>query len=216
MKGGDSLKIVEVKHQFTRTPPRRTVTEGIVIHHSASGDISSQTIHEWHLRREWIGIGYHFVVRIDGTIETGRPLEAVGTHAMSPANERTIGICVVGNFESHHPTPRQIDSLVWLINEHIKPRYGTLPITGHREHRPTACPGKYFPMVEVIARTKGAGLIVNNRKVAAPVKLAGGRTYVQLEGESGRVWVQLRALADLLGASLAWDQQTETARLTIK
>jgi hypothetical protein len=210
------LKITVVPHQFTQVPSVRSFTEGIVIHHSASRDISSQTIHQWHLQRGWLGIGYHFVIRTAGSVETGRPIDAVGTHAMSPANERTIGICLTGNFENHAPTAQQLDSLVWLIKEHIYARYGSLPLTGHRDHRPTSCPGRYFPIDEVRRRTQGPRLVVNGRTVAASVMVTGGRTYVQLEGESGGVWVQVRALSELLGATLVWNQATETATMIIE
>ena len=211
------MNIVQVRHEFTRTPSKRSVTEGIVIHHTASSDVSSQTIHTWHLNWGWIGIGYHFVIRADGTIETGRPMDALGTHARS-ANERTIGIALTGNFDNGHPTTRQVDSLVWLIKNHIYPVYGTLPITGHKEHVATACPGENFPIEEIRQRTQAQGprLIINDRLIATPVKVAGGRTWVELLGESGRVWVQVRALSDLLGAELTWDQATETARMTVK
>ncbi len=80
-----------------------SVKDGIVIHHVAipSGDISSQAIHKAHLKNGWAGIGYHFVIRKDGTIERGRPLSVVGAHAQGD-NLHTIGICMAGNFEKEY------------------------------------------------------------------------------------------------------------------
>lgn len=49
----------------------------------------------------WAGIGYHFVIRKDGTIERGRPLSVVGAHAQGD-NLHTIGICMARNFEKEY------------------------------------------------------------------------------------------------------------------
>ncbi|MDV5063356.1 N-acetylmuramoyl-L-alanine amidase [Veillonella sp. YH-vei2232] len=97
------LMIVEPHHKFQEPLKVRPETDGIVIHHVAipSGDISSQAIHKAHLKNGWAGIGYHFVIRKDGTIERGRPLSVVGTHAQGD-NLHTIGICMAGNFEKEY------------------------------------------------------------------------------------------------------------------
>ena len=51
--------------------------KGIIIHCSAtkpSMDIGVKEINEWHLQRGWSGIGYHYVIRRNGDLETGRDL----------------------------------------------------------------------------------------------------------------------------------------------
>ena len=53
------------------------------------------------VKNGWAGIGYHFVIRKDGTIERGRPLSVVGAHAQGD-NLHTIGICMAGNFEKEY------------------------------------------------------------------------------------------------------------------
>ena len=53
----------------------RTITL-IVIHCSAvrpNQTSSAKQIDEWHKERGFNGIGYHYVIRRDGTIELGRP-----------------------------------------------------------------------------------------------------------------------------------------------
>jgi N-acetyl-anhydromuramyl-L-alanine amidase AmpD len=40
-------------------------------------------------------IGYHFIIDIDGTIETGRGIEEIGAHVQG-SNAKSIGICMVG------------------------------------------------------------------------------------------------------------------------
>lgn len=70
----------------------------IVIHCSAtraSHDIGAAAINQWHLERGWSGIGYHFVIRRNGELEFGRPVEKVGAHVRGH-NAYTIGVCMVG------------------------------------------------------------------------------------------------------------------------
>lgn len=40
-------------------------------------------------------IGYHYVIGIDGVIETGRGLEEIGAHVQG-SNAKSIGICLIG------------------------------------------------------------------------------------------------------------------------
>ena len=125
----------------------RAVTDMIVIHHTGNptdDDLSAEEIHASHLAQEWAGIGYHFVIRKDGTIERGRPEWAVGSHAYGE-NSHTIGIHVCGNFEIGEPTEIQLGKLAHLIGN-LCADYD-IPtdrehIVGHRELMPTACPGK--------------------------------------------------------------------------
>ena len=126
----------------------RTTTDMIVIHHTGNpedDDLSAEEIHESHQAQGWAGIGYHYVIRKDGSIELGRPVDTIGAHAYGE-NSHTIGIVVCGNFEIAEPTVEQIEStsvlVAWLCE-----RYNIAPITkdtvvGHRDLMPTACPGQ--------------------------------------------------------------------------
>lgn len=124
----------------------RTATDQIVIHHTGNpydDDLSAAEIHASHRAQGWAGIGYHYVVRKDGTVEAGRPHWTIGAHAYGE-NGHTIGIHVCGNFEIAEPTDAQIESLAMLL-ANVCHDYG-LPIdddhvSGHCELMPTACPG---------------------------------------------------------------------------
>lgn len=74
----------------------------IVIHCSAVPSwqqSSAADIDRWHRERGWkYGIGYHYVVRRDGTIELGRPLYLVGAHCKGH-NDHSIGICYEGGLD---------------------------------------------------------------------------------------------------------------------
>lgn len=139
------LDIVETNLDFTSLS-ERSYTDMIVIHHTGSPDMdaSAEQIHGWHLGNGWAGIGYHYVIRKDGTIERGRPEWAIGSHAYGE-NSHTIGIHLSGDFEDAEPTAEQLDRCGALVAD-ICGRYG-IPIdrdhiVGHGELMSTSCPGK--------------------------------------------------------------------------
>ena len=75
----------------------------IIIHCSATreGDdsVNAEVIDRWHKERGWQGIGYHYVVLMDGTIETGRMVDQCGAHTRGH-NCESIGVCYIGGVES--------------------------------------------------------------------------------------------------------------------
>ena len=97
---------------------------------------SAEDIDQWHKDRGWKGIGYHFVVRRDGTIEKGRPVEEVGAHCY-PHNRHSIGICYEGGLDEQGVaddtrTPEQKRVLRELLEE-LHQRYPEAVIVGHRD-----------------------------------------------------------------------------------
>jgi len=75
----------------------------IIVHCSDSPDdldIGAKEIKEWHTQKPplgngWSDIGYHYIVRLDGTIEKGRLISKAGAHCLGH-NAHSIGICYVG------------------------------------------------------------------------------------------------------------------------
>lgn len=123
----------------------RLHTTSIIIHHSASHDVSAPEIHRWHQEIGYSGIGYHFVIRSFGTIERGRPLDKIGAHAGTEVNLDSIGICLTGNFGSKGPGVEQIEALLSLI-KYLEEYYGKpLKVLRHSDVSPTICPGGMFP-----------------------------------------------------------------------
>ncbi|HZK44074.1 MAG TPA: N-acetylmuramoyl-L-alanine amidase [Syntrophomonadaceae bacterium] len=142
------MNIIETKLQFSGLRSRST-TKLIVLHHSASPDVSAAQIHGWHLALGWAGIGYHFVIRKNGVIERGRPLGTIGAHAGAGVNGHSIGICLNGNFMQESPSPMQIKSLLelinWLNKQYVSSTGASLDIKLHHQVSPTQCPGVLFP-----------------------------------------------------------------------
>lgn len=75
--------IIETNLEFGKLYAREC-TDMLVIHHTGNAvddDMSARQIHRSHKNNGWTGIGYHYVVRKDGSIERGRPHWSVGAHA---------------------------------------------------------------------------------------------------------------------------------------
>jgi len=124
---------------------QRQATRRIIIHHSASGDVSAATIHGWHLARGWSGIGYHFVIRQNGNIEAGRPVDVIGAHSGPQGNGDSVGICLAGNFMEYAPTEAQLQSLIQLV-AYLRELYkASLEVMRHKDVAATECPGDLFP-----------------------------------------------------------------------
>lgn len=111
----------------------------LIIHCSATPngrDNSAEDIHRWHKQKGWDGIGYHYVIRIDGTIESGRPEYWAGAHAKGH-NSGSIGICMIGTDKY---TSAQWLSLRDLIDQ-LSILYPNIGIIGHNEVSGKDCPG---------------------------------------------------------------------------
>ena len=128
----------------------------IVIHHSATAEGGAGAFERYHKRvKHWDALGYHFVIgngtqTSDGEIEVGSRwrLQKPGSHAVG-YNRSGIGICLVGNFSRHYPTPAQMNSLESLLT-YLMRKYHirAARLIGHRECRgaSTECPGSRFSM----------------------------------------------------------------------
>lgn len=118
----------------------------IIVHCSATPEgrnVSVADIDRWHRERGFDGIGYHYVVYIDGSVHEGRPLNKVGAHCKGH-NAHSIGICYVGGVDLNGKpkdtrTLAQKDALVNLLMR-LKRRFPKAVIRGHRDFAAKACP----------------------------------------------------------------------------
>jgi len=122
----------------------------IAIHCSASNpkmDIGVEEIDRWHRARGFVKIGYHYVIRRDGTLEMGRPTTEIGAH-VEGYNSSSIGVCLVGGVDSSklmkpedNFTPAQFGSLTILLTGLTKLYPGAV-VQGHRDfpNVAKACP----------------------------------------------------------------------------
>ena len=86
----------------------RDVTE-VVTHWSethTNKNIGSEEINKYHLDLGLDGIGYHYVIRRDGSLQRGRPVNTQGQHAPVNSHDlRSIGIVFVGGINVPSGTP---------------------------------------------------------------------------------------------------------------
>ena len=76
---------------------RREITE-VVCHWTetpTNKNIGSEEINNLHVDQGLNGIGYHYMIRRDGSIQRGRPVNIEGEHAINH-NQRSIAVCSVG------------------------------------------------------------------------------------------------------------------------
>lgn len=142
------MTIIEEKYAWGAEPVPREKTLFIVLHHvGVAGSFSAQDIHRMHLRNGWRGIAYHYYIRRDGTVYRGRPENTIGGHT-SGYNDRSIGVCFEGNFETETLTAAAYQAGLRLVAE-LQRRYPGAAVVGHRELTATACPGKNFPLSDM-------------------------------------------------------------------
>lgn len=114
----------------------------IFIHCTATREgqaIDAATIRKWHLGKGWNDIGYHFVIRLDGSVERGRPEHVPGSHVQG-FNTGSIGVVYVGGLDAQGKakdtrTPAQLAAMARLVGELVK-AYPAAEVMGHRDASP--------------------------------------------------------------------------------
>ena len=123
-------------------------TDYIAIHCSAtppSMNIGSSTIRKWHKERGFSDIGYNVIIKRDGTIEVGRPLDWRGAHIRG-YNNRSVGVCLIGGVDDDGKaksnfTEPQWDSL-YITVEFLLKMWPGAKVQGHKDfpNVKKACP----------------------------------------------------------------------------
>lgn len=150
-------EILDAGLAFTGLFTPRKKTDLLVLHHAAAVQCTVEDVHRWHLARGWLGCGYHYFVRKDGSIWCGRPEDAIGAHTESH-NDHTIGICAEGDFEQEAMPQAQTQSIIdlvrWLV--HV---YPGADIKRHKDLNKTLCPGKNYPFAEIVMVASGTPIL---------------------------------------------------------
>lgn len=108
-------------------------------------------IDRWHKRRGFkrvyggkvYHVGYHYYIRLDGTIENGRPIECVGSHCKGQ-NSNSIGICFEGGKDDNgHMWDKPLDAQIEAYSKlraKLFNKLGHLDVFGHYEFSEKPCP----------------------------------------------------------------------------
>ena len=146
------MNIIEKDYKWAKPLSKRGTTDLLILHHAAATSCTAEDVHRWHVGNGWAGIGYHYLVRKDGTIYRGRPEDTVGAHAYG-ANSHSIGVCFEGNYQVETDMPAAQLAAGQALVADIKRRWGITKVIGHKDvaGSTTDCPGKYFPLAEMIS-----------------------------------------------------------------
>lgn len=118
----------------------------IIIHCSATRQGQNYTvddINRWHIKEGYNGIGYHYVIYLDGSVHLGRAIDRIGAHTKGH-NTNSVGICYIGGLDQNGKpkdtrTKAQKGALKDLV-ANLCQEYPIAAISGHREYAAKACP----------------------------------------------------------------------------
>jgi len=120
----------------------------VITHHALSAKHHTvNDVDQWH-RLRWpefkssLGywVGYNYVIEWDGTVTQTRSHSEEGAHTIG-MNNKSIGVCFIGNFDIHYPSPEQLESWDELYGELLEkmPHLVSFP---HRRYANKSCHGK--------------------------------------------------------------------------
>lgn len=155
------------------------------------------------------GISYTRLFTPVGLIFEGHSIDRVGSHTAG-YNVNGVGYCLVGNYETHHPTSAQLRAMAWCLkhdraNGWIDDAQIDFP---HSDVKATACPGKYMRSAISTVNQLAAGPAITeeeddmaawSEEAAARATQAGVQAALHHRYEEGR--------------NLADDEKQQTASL---
>lgn len=116
-----------------------TSVDYLVVHCSATKitqDIGKQEIDKWHRQRKMFGIGYHYVIRRDGSLEEGREHTVMGAHVRGH-NHNSIGICLIGGIDEKGKPEQNYESAQYAalkaLLKYLKEHHPEADVIGHRD-----------------------------------------------------------------------------------
>ena len=121
---------------------KRQQTSYIAVHCTAtkpSQDVGFKEIDAMHRNRGFDSCGYHFIIKRDGSIDLGRPLDDVGAH-IKGFNSVSVGVALAGGIsEDGKPennfTLEQFTTLEQTLTV-LNKIYPKAIIKGHRDFSP--------------------------------------------------------------------------------
>jgi hypothetical protein len=147
--------------------------ERIIVHHSLTADNlmldNFTAIKNYHIKTNgWSDIGYHRVLESDKgklVVKQGRAFAKDGAHCKEQSmNTKSIGFCIVGNFDIAPPTEEVYRAAAKEIKD-LRAKFGDLPIDPHGKYATyKSCPGTKFDMayLEKLSREKEPNTVKPN------------------------------------------------------
>jgi len=132
--------------RFDKDYRRRDLSriDTIIVHHSGSDRSTLESMSVYHTADKpnghgWPRLSYHYVIH-GGVIFQINDIDKLTYHCKG-YNARSIGICVIGNYEDKLPPQDDLTALTGLIKT-LNFSVPGVKVLGHRDVRNTICPGK--------------------------------------------------------------------------
>ncbi len=156
-----------LQESITDAPVKAGRWKYIVIHHSGVDEGSVKSLDRYHREERHMenGLAYHFLIGNgngmgDGEIAVGnrwkKQLDGGHLHSLAQ-NQVALGICLIGNFDQHPPSAKQLRSLEELMRALMaRCQVGAGNVKTHQQINVvhTRCPGGRFPTRSFLARLK--------------------------------------------------------------
>ena len=187
------LKFVASKLALGNTP------RYIGLHHSA-GINTVKAYHQEHLDKGWAGLGYNFVVDLDGKVYKGRDPKYLPA-GIEGHNTDSLHICAIGNFDNMVMPAVQKEA----IKELILYCMGLFPtikaVKGHKELMATDCPGANYPLRDMQSVYTHGLIQVTPQPTPSPInskifKLQHALNAIHMTDDLGRRLVEDGMLGD--------------------
>ena len=132
----------------------------IIVHHAAAVFATYESINQWHIENGWAGFGYNEYIRKDGSVYIGRG-DNIGAQCAA-MNSVSYGICCEGDYDNETTMPElQKLSLIERIRVN-RLRFVNFKCTAlHSQFFATSCPGKNFPLAEILKRSEVRNLTLD-------------------------------------------------------
>lgn len=173
-------------------------TRDLWLHHTAgseSGAAGMRQIQRFHMdTKGWSDIAYSFVIDpTDNAIYEGRGAGVAGGHTAGH-NTTSHAICIMGNFDTEHPSPTLLRTIADLVR-HGRDRGWWRDLTGgHRDASgaSTACPGRhlYAAIPEIRALSSGSAPVPTPPGDDDMTTKAEVQEIVDAEGHEIRQWTR--------------------------
>ncbi|MEM1214396.1 MAG: N-acetylmuramoyl-L-alanine amidase [Bacteroidota bacterium] len=173
--------------------PSTTAVSHLIVHHAAGTNESDdwagvvRGIWDFHVNGNgWADVGYNYLIDPNGVVYEGRGDNITGAHFCGN-NSNTMGVCMLGNYQTITPTSDAVDALERLLawkscdidedplGQSFHNSSGTVlkTISGHRDGCATSCPGdSFYPMLPDVRQGVADLILSECAGLPSPTNLA--------------------------------------------
>lgn len=234
------MQIIQKGNQHTNSSSRDGHVPIAIVDHISGGTMSSMDA--WFTSKGNLQSSAHFGISKSGVIHQYLPIERMAwanglavdnmskaksalIREQAPVNPNKYTVSIEHEGTDGNLTEAQFAASVWLhkhIASEVKRIYGkellldSKHVIGHFQIDPVRkpfCPGPKFPWDRLYAAIKAKEDINVKKDVMVIVKVNGKRIQDGVL-DDGVTYMPVRAVAEALGLTVGWDQETKTVTLT--